>query len=214
MSRRAGYLIAAIAAIGMVAGCSSGSSASNVPGTGNQTQAAATRQTAATSEATAATQQSAALAPQACAVLTKDQVGTEFGATFPEGTVSNTVPPVGSTGGSTCKFHVNSDGTHPWTITVYVFGFASDAAASAQMTQYKHTTLTTGATNWAIVQLSGPGDDAIYHNLISLRDTQEEVIVRKGSTIYWLLDTMVTGISDVAAARAHLVALATLAISH
>ena len=82
------------------------------------------------------------------------------------------------------------------------------------MTQYRKTTLSTGTANWAIVELPGVGDDAIYHNLLSLRDTQEEVIVRKGSVIYWLLDTRITGIPDVTASRNHLVALARLAISH
>ena len=211
MSRKVIYLVGVIAAMTMVVGCSSGS---GTPGTAGQTQSAGSSRQPASQQPASATQQQAAQAPQACAVLTKDQVGTEFGATFPDGTVGTTVPPVSAVGGSTCKFHTNTAAGNPWTVTVYVFGFASDAAANAQMTEYRKTTNTTGAVTWAIVERPGLGDDAIYHNLLSLRDTQEEVIVRKGSVIYWLLDTMITGIADVTAARNHLVALATVAISH
>lgn len=215
MSRKVTYLVTVIAVMTVVVGCSSGSSGASALGTGSQTQQVATTQQSAVAalQSPGSTQQPGSQAPQACAVLSKDRVGTEFGATFPDGTVGSTVPPLSATASSTCRFHTNTAAGNPWTITVYVFGFASDAAASAQMTEYRRTTTTTGTLNWAIVERPGLGDDAIFHNLLSLHDTQEEVIVRKGNAIYWLLDTIITGISDVTAARNHLVALATLAIS-
>ena len=212
MSRRILYAIAALAIASVVVGCSA-SSAGQAGSTGQQqpTRSAAQQQSrAATSPAqlpTATTgEQSSAVS--ACSVLTKNQVGAAFGATFGAGTQNTELPPVNALSSSRCTFESQLADGNPWTFSLIVDNYPSVASATSRMTDNRTTTSYLGDVMWAVTEMRGVGDDAIIRNLLTLGNTQENLVVRKGSVIYDFQDTAITGISNSAAARNHLVSLA------
>jgi hypothetical protein len=220
MSRRTACLIAAIAAISLVVGCSSGS---GTPGAGSQTQQAgatqnptgATQQPAGATQTqpAAATQQpGAAQAPQACAVLNKDQVGAEFGATFGAGKQITEMAPPNASSSTRCTFETSLANGNPWTFSLIVETYPTETASKGKMTDNRTTTSYTGDTLWAVTEWPGVGDDAVIQNLLTLKNTQENLVVRKGTVIYDFQDTIITGIADSAAARGHLANLAHLVV--
>jgi hypothetical protein len=80
------------------------------------------------------------------------------------------------------------------------------------MTDNRTLTSYTGDTMWAVTEMPGVGDDAIIRNLLTLRNTQENLVVRKGNVIYDFQDTIITGIADTAGARSHLMKLAHIVV--
>jgi hypothetical protein len=204
MSRRATRLLAAIAAVTIAAGCSSGS---GTPGAGGQTQ-----QAGATQNPAGATQQQGGQAPQACAVLNKDQVGAEFGATFGAGKQTTEMAPLNASSSTRCTFESSLSDGNPWTVSLIVDSYPTDTASKNKMTDNRTTTSYTGSTLWAVTEWPGVGDDAVIRNLLTLKNTQENLVVRKGNVIYDFQDTIITGIADSTAVRGHLASLAHLVV--
>lgn len=211
MSRRATCLLAAIAAVTIAAGCSSGS---GTPGAGGQTQQVVATQNpaGATQNPAGATQQQGGQAALACAVLNKDQVGAEFGATFTAGKQSTEMAPVNATSSTRCTFEAHLANGNPWTFSLIVDSYPTEKASKGKMTDNRTPTSYTGDTLWVITETPGVGDDAVIRNLVTLKNTQENLVVRKGTVIYDFQDTIITGIADSAAARDHLVSLAHLVV--
>ena len=204
MSRRAIYAIVALAMASTVIGCTA-SSASQA-GAASQQQAGSTSQQ---QQAGSSQQQSAAV--QACSVLTNDQVGAEFGATFATGKQNTEMNP-DALSSTRCSFESHLADGSPWTVSIIVDDYATDTGAKGKMTDNRKTTSYTGDTLWAVTEMPGVGDDAIIQNLLTLGKTQENLVVRKGSVIYDFQDTIITGIADGAAARGHLVKLAHIVV--
>jgi hypothetical protein len=215
VSRRAIYAIAALAMASALIGCSA-SSASPAGPTGQQQAAVSVgpQQPATTSQAqhASATAQRQGAAAKACSVLTKDQVGAEFGATFGAGTESTELPPPTAVSSTRCDFETHLTDGNPWTFAIIVDSYPTGDSASGKMTDNRKTTSYTGDAMWAVTEMPGVGDDAIIRNLLTLRNTQENLVVRKGNVIYDFQDTIITGIADSAGARSHLVKLAHIVV--
>ena len=219
MSRRMVAAIAAAAMVSMLVGCSS--SAVSAPST-TQPQAIATSQQPAGSSpqpAASTGQQPAGSTDQpqqaqavgACSVLTTAQVGAEFGATFGPGT-QNSEMNLEALSSTRCSFESKLTDGSPWTVSIIVGVYPSDTAAKGKMTDSRKTTNFTGSVAWAVTEMPGVGDDAVIQNLLTLGNTQENLIVRKGSVIYDFQDTIITGIADTAGARSHLMKLAHIVV--
>jgi hypothetical protein len=195
----------------LVVGCSSGS---GTPAAGGQTQpAGATQQQASATQQASVTQQPvAAQAPQACAVLNKDQVGAEFGATFGAGKQITEMVPPNASSSTRCTFETSLANGNPWTFSLIVDVYPTETASKANMTDNRTTTSYTGGAMWAVTEWPGVGDDAVIRNLLTLNNTQENLVVRKGTVIYDFQDTIITGIADSAAARGHLANLAHIVV--
>ena len=217
MSKRFIYVVAAIVAIAAttaLVGCSGGTAGQT--GSAGQPQASSTGQQPASSTGqpqASSTGQPPGTAVQACSVLTNVQVGSEFGATFAAGKQNTELNLVHNNLSSTrCSFESQLADGNPWTVSIIVDDYPTDTDAKAEMTDNRTTTSYTGDTLWAVTEMPGVGDDAIIQNLLTLGNTQENLVVRKGSVIYHFQDTIITGISDSAAARGHLVKLAHLVV--
>jgi hypothetical protein len=214
MSRKTVYAIAAAAMVSMLIGCSTTAGPSGSSGQ-QQQQATATSQPQATAtsqpQATATSQPQQASAVEARSVLTNVQVGTEFGATFAAGK-QNTEMNLDALSSTRCSFESQLADGSPWTVSIIVDNYPTDTAAKGKMTDNRKTTSYTGDPQWAVTEMPGVGDDAVIQNLLTLGNTQENLVVRKGSVIYHFQDTIITGIADSAAARSHLVKLAHLVV--
>jgi hypothetical protein len=200
MSRRAIYAIAAIAAVAAAAavfGCSGTAS----------TQAVASSQQ---SQAVATSQPSQASAVAACSVLTKGQIGAEFGATFGDAEVFSHLESSvydSAVASSGCKFQEITS-VKPWVFSVVVSSFPTEAVATTAMVYFRKTTNAANMAMWIVTEEPGVGDDAVFRNSLTFGDTQEYLVVRKGSVVYEFVATMITGISDSATVRSHVVNLA------
>jgi hypothetical protein len=207
VSRRAIYAVAAAAAIAVASiasGCTTGTTSTTGPtGSAGHPQATSTGLAQATS-----TSRPSGSTVAACSLFTRDQVGMEFGTPFGGGAASSTITPMTAVASSGCRFETETSDNDPWNFTVDVFTYATDAPAKSTMIDYRTTTNYTGAEVWAVTEQHGVGNDALFRNLLSLRDGQETLIVRKGNVIYWFIDTMINGIPDTAEARQHLLTLA------
>ncbi len=187
----------------IVIGCSA-STASQVGSTGQQ-QAGATSQ-----QQAGATSQQKASAVDACSVLTKDQIGAEFGKTFGDAEVFSHLQlsvydsAVASSG---CKFQ-ESTSVKPWVFTVVVSSFPTEAVATTAMVYFRKPTNDANMAMWTVTEEPGVGDDAIFRKSLTFGDTEEYLVVRKGSVVYEFVATMITGISDSATVRSHVVNLA------
>ena len=214
MSKRAFYAVAVLAMASVMIGCSA--SSASPAGAGGQQQAAnsAAQQPATTSQAqhASATSQQQGAAAKACSILTPAQIGAEFGATFGAGVESTELPPPSAASSTRCDFETHLADGNPWTFALIVDGYPTTDSAKAKMTDNRTLTSYTGDVLWAVTEMSGVGDDAIIRNLLTLRNTQENLVVRKGNVIYDFQDTIITGIADSAGARNHLVKLAHIVV--
>jgi hypothetical protein len=210
MSSKVIYAVAALAMASALVGCSASSASQAGASDQQQATAPAGQHSAALSPAqpASATSQQQGAAAKACSVLTSVQVGTEFGATFGAGKESIEIPPPGATSSTRCTFQTHLADGNPWTFSLIVDSYPTADSAQAKMTDNRKLTGYTGDTMWAVTEMPGVGDDAIIRNLLTLRNTQENLVVRKGNVIYDFQDTIITGIADSAGARSHLVALA------
>ncbi|HEX7590743.1 MAG TPA: hypothetical protein VF375_02235 [Candidatus Limnocylindrales bacterium] len=109
--------------------------------------------------------------------------------------------------GTCCKFQEITT-VKPWVFSVVVSSFPTEAMATTAMGYFRKLTNDANMAMWTITEEPGVGDDAIFRKSLTFGDTDEYLVVRKCSVVYEFVATMITGISDSATVRTHVLNLA------